>query len=100
MVKFAELLHSTLNVEMELHRQYAERFGVTREELEQTGPPPTTVAYTKYMLDAALKWLISRGGSCFTPLHVELSGDRSCFREGSWCFGSSAVPGVDFDVWL
>ena len=50
--KFAELLHSTLNVEMELHRQYAERFGITREELEATKPAPLTIAYTKYMLDA------------------------------------------------
>ncbi len=53
MGKFAELLHSTLNVEMELHRQYAERFGIAREELEATQPAPTTIAYTKYMLDAA-----------------------------------------------
>jgi thiaminase/transcriptional activator TenA len=53
MSKFSELLHSTLNVEMELHRQYAERFGITREELEATEPSPTTVAYTKYMLDTA-----------------------------------------------
>jgi thiaminase/transcriptional activator TenA len=55
MSKFAELFHSTLNVEMELHRQYAERFGVTREQLEKTLPSPTTVAYTKYMLDAAMQ---------------------------------------------
>lgn len=53
MGKFAELLHSTLNVEMELHRQYAERFEISREELEATKPSPTTIAYTKYMLDAA-----------------------------------------------
>ncbi|WP_138752640.1 thiaminase II [Paenibacillus sinopodophylli] len=52
MGKFAELLHSTLNMEMELHRQYAERFGIDREELESTVPSPTTIAYTKYMLDA------------------------------------------------
>ncbi|WP_139993745.1 thiaminase II [Paenibacillus paridis] len=52
MGKFAELLHSTLNVEMELHRQYAERFGIARDELEATVPAPTTIAYTKYMLDA------------------------------------------------
>ncbi|WP_438448169.1 thiaminase II [Gorillibacterium sp. sgz5001074] len=50
---FARLLDNTLNVEMELHRQYAEKFGVTREELEATRPSPTTVAYTKYLLDAA-----------------------------------------------
>lgn len=53
MTKFAELLHSTLHVEMALHRDYAARFGVTREQLEQTNPAPTTIAYTKYLLDAA-----------------------------------------------
>lgn len=53
MGKFAELFHSTLNVEMELHRRYAERFGLSREELAATVPSPTTIAYTKYMLDAA-----------------------------------------------
>ncbi len=51
--KFAELLYSTLNVEMELHRQYAERFGISRAELETTRPTQTTIAYTKYMLDTA-----------------------------------------------
>lgn len=53
MGKFAELLHSTLNVEMELHRQYGEQFGITRAELEATIPTPTTIAYTKYMLEVA-----------------------------------------------
>lgn len=50
---FARLLDSTLNVEMELHRQYAEKFGISREELEATKPSPTTTAYTKYLLDAS-----------------------------------------------
>lgn len=50
---FAKLLDSTLNGEMELHRQYAEKFGISREELEATRPSPSTVAYTKYLLDAA-----------------------------------------------
>lgn len=51
--KFADLLQSTLNVEMELHRQYARKFDITAEELEATEPAPYTLAYTKYMLDAA-----------------------------------------------
>ncbi|WP_223067926.1 thiaminase II [Paenibacillus caui] len=55
MGKFAELLHSTLNVEMELHRQYAQRFGITSEELENTQAAPITVAYTRYMLEAGLQ---------------------------------------------
>ncbi|RXZ84921.1 thiaminase II [Paenibacillaceae bacterium] len=51
--KLAELFHSTLNVEMELHRQYADRLGISRGELEATEPAPTTIAYTKFMLEAA-----------------------------------------------
>lgn len=53
MEKFAALLHSTLHVEMELHRQYAERLGLTREELEAAEAAPVTLAYTRYMLDEA-----------------------------------------------
>jgi len=55
MAVFSELCHSTLNAEMELHRGYAEKFGISRGELAATVPSPTTVAYTKYMLDAAFQ---------------------------------------------
>ena len=47
---FAALLHATLHEEMSLHRQYASRFGITREELENADPSPITLAYTHYML--------------------------------------------------
>ncbi|KGX87377.1 thiaminase II [Pontibacillus litoralis] len=50
---FSELLHATLNGEMELHRQYAERLGISREELEHTKPSATMLAYTSYMLNKA-----------------------------------------------
>ncbi|WP_100330695.1 thiaminase II [Bacillus xiapuensis] len=50
MGKFAALLDSTLNMEMSLHRQYAARFGISAQELEQAKPSPTTLAYTHYML--------------------------------------------------
>ncbi|WP_046176029.1 thiaminase II [Domibacillus indicus] len=53
MSKFAALLDGTLNEEMALHRQYAARFGITEEELEQAKPSPITLAYTHYMLHAA-----------------------------------------------
>ncbi|HIW33854.1 MAG TPA: thiaminase II, partial [Candidatus Paenibacillus intestinavium] len=67
MVKFAELLHSTLNVEMELHRNYAERFGVTREQLEQTIPSPSTVSYTKYLLDVATQGSLAEVVAALLP---------------------------------
>ena len=50
---FAGLLDETLNTEMELHRGYCARFGVSRRELETTRPAPTTVAYTSYLLRVA-----------------------------------------------
>lgn len=53
MGKFAELLHGTINFEMDLHRTYAERFGISAEELENAQPSPVVLAYTHYMLAAS-----------------------------------------------
>jgi thiaminase/transcriptional activator TenA len=53
MGRFAALLNGTLNEEMDLHRQYASRFGITEKELEAAKPSPVTLAYTHYMLHAA-----------------------------------------------
>lgn len=50
---FAELTQETLNVEMDLHRGYAARFGISREELEATPIAPTTHAYTRHLLSVA-----------------------------------------------
>ncbi|MED4126616.1 MULTISPECIES: thiaminase II [Shouchella] len=52
---FAAALDETLNTEMELHRTYAERLGVSREELEATVPGPVTLAYSSAMLAEAQK---------------------------------------------
>jgi thiaminase/transcriptional activator TenA len=53
MGKFAELLHATLHTEMTLHRGFAEKFGISRAELEQTKPAPTAVGYTRHLLSVA-----------------------------------------------
>ncbi|MFA9556319.1 thiaminase II [Evansella sp. AB-rgal1] len=50
MGKFANLLDSTLNEEMSLHREYGKKFGISEEEFEKADPSPTTLAYTHYML--------------------------------------------------
>jgi thiaminase/transcriptional activator TenA len=50
---FAELLESTVNVEMELHRSYATEFGIDETELEATEPSPTTRAYTDFLVRTA-----------------------------------------------
>ncbi|AUV82718.1 thiaminase II [Salinigranum rubrum] len=50
---FAELLESTVNTEMDLHRKYAAEFGVSEQELEATEPSPTTRAYTDFLVRTA-----------------------------------------------
>ena len=50
---FAELLDSTINTEMDLHREYAAEFGISEAELEATEPSPTTRAYTDFLVRVA-----------------------------------------------
>jgi thiaminase/transcriptional activator TenA len=47
---YAAVLNLTLNTEMELHRQYASRFGLTPEDLEGEPMWPTTRAYTDFLV--------------------------------------------------
>lgn len=50
---YASVLDLTLNTEMELHRQYAARFGITPEALEAEPMWPTTRAYTDFLVRTA-----------------------------------------------
>jgi len=54
MRRFAELLHSTLEVEMELHRGYSAQFGLSARQMETAAPAATTHAYTRHLL--AIAW--------------------------------------------
>ena len=51
--RLAALAHSTLTVEMDLHRSYAARFGISRKELEQEEKSPTTQGYGDFLLRTA-----------------------------------------------
>jgi thiaminase/transcriptional activator TenA len=50
---FAVALDLTLNTEMELHRRYAQRFGISAQELEDETMWPTTRAYTDFLVRTA-----------------------------------------------
>lgn len=50
---YSQVLNLTLNTEMELHRSYAARFGITAEELESAEVWPTTRAYTDFLVRTA-----------------------------------------------
>lgn len=47
--RFSDLLNQTLNVEMDLHRETCWACGISPEALEDTGPAPTTLAYTNHL---------------------------------------------------
>lgn len=50
---YAAVLDLTLNTEMELHRSYAKRFGISAEELEEAPMWPTNRAYTDFLVRTA-----------------------------------------------
>ncbi len=50
---YASVLDLTLNTEMQLHRDYAARFGIGEAELEAEAMWPTTRAYTDFLVRTA-----------------------------------------------
>ncbi|HEX7089462.1 MAG TPA: thiaminase II [Longimicrobiales bacterium] len=50
---YAAVLNLTLNTEMELHRKYAARFGLSAADLEAAEVWPTTRAYTDFLVRTA-----------------------------------------------
>jgi thiaminase (transcriptional activator TenA) len=53
MRRFASLAQSVLETEMDLHRQFAARWGITTEQLESERTAPATDAYCDYLLRTA-----------------------------------------------
>lgn len=50
---FASYLHNILDVEMDIHKGYMKRLGISLDEAEHTAPSPETSFYTSYMLKIA-----------------------------------------------
>jgi thiaminase (transcriptional activator TenA) len=53
MRRFAALAHAVLETEMDLHRRFAARWGITVEQLETERPAPATAAYCDFLLRTA-----------------------------------------------
>jgi thiaminase/transcriptional activator TenA len=53
MRRFSALAQSVLETEMDLHRQFAARWGVTTEQLESERTAPATDAYCDFLLRTA-----------------------------------------------
>jgi len=67
MGEFAGVLHATLHVEMDLHRRYARRFGISTAALERTVPAPTAYAYTRHLFQVAASGTIAELCAALLP---------------------------------
>lgn len=108
MGRFATLLHETLNTEMELHRQYAEGFGISRPHLEATQSSPTTRAYTDFLVrtaamgdhgDIVAAILPCMWGFNDTGLHLEEKGmpEHDGYRQWIEMYASDAFTQLSDD---
>jgi thiaminase/transcriptional activator TenA len=65
--RFTALQHATLVTEMELHRGYCARFGISAAELAATRPAPTTHAYTRHLLSVAATGTVAEIEAALLP---------------------------------
>jgi thiaminase/transcriptional activator TenA len=70
MSRFASLLDATLNGEMELHRGYCGRFGISRADLETTAAAPVTHAYTRHLLAVAHSGTVAQIAASLIPCQL------------------------------
>ena len=67
MTALMDVAHTTLDHEMDLHREFAARYGLTPEELEATRKAPTCVAYTNFLLRTAHEGSIAEIAAVIYP---------------------------------
>lgn len=53
MQAFSKCANAIVNIEMDAHIEYAKKFGITKEELEDTKPNANNLSYTRFMLQVA-----------------------------------------------
>ncbi|MFB6251456.1 MAG: thiaminase II [Halobellus sp.] len=53
MTRLLDVAHSVVDYELDLHREFAEGYGLTPADLEATEKAPTCVAYTNFLLRTA-----------------------------------------------
>ena len=97
MERFAELTHSTLRTEMDLHRAYAADWGISHQELERERPHPATRAYTDFLLQHRCLGRLRRARRGVAAVHVGLQRTGAAARAAP-AAGRGALCAVDRDV--
>src|SRR5260221_5445409 len=74
---FRRLLDETLNNEMQLHRDYCQRLGIAKSDLEATAPASITHAYTRHLLTVAYSGSIADIVAAVLPCPLGYTGNRT-----------------------
>lgn len=102
-------LNLTLNTEMQLHRDYAKRFNISAEELEQVPMWPTTRAYTDFLVrtaaDGDMADLVAALFPCawgyvYIGQHLTKSNPPEDQRYADWIQQYSSKEFADAAEWL
>jgi thiaminase/transcriptional activator TenA len=86
MTLFAELLNSTLKVEMQLHRDHCLRLGIAGSALESARPAPVTHGYTSHLLSVAYGGTITEIVAAVLPCqlgYAEIAAELAMQEHGN-----------------
>ena len=106
---YAGVLNLTLNTEMALHRAYAQRFGISTEQLEATAMWPTTRAYTDFLVrisadgdtaDLLAALLPCAWGYVHVAEHLARGGTPADARYAEWIEQYSSAEFREAAEWL
>lgn len=67
MTSLLTIAHSTLSHEMNLHREFAGDYGISREELEAVRKSPTCEAYTSFLIRTAYEGSLAEISAALFP---------------------------------
>lgn len=67
MTNLLGIAHSTLDHEMDLHREFAANYNITEPELEATEKAPTCIAYTNFLLRTAYEGTLPEIAAALFP---------------------------------
>ena len=106
---YAAVLHLTLNTEMALHREYAQRFAITPAALEAEAMWPTNRAYTDFLIrtaadgdmaDLVAALLPCAWGYVYIAQHLARSKPPADQRYADWIAQYVSVDFVQAAEWL
>lgn len=110
MAKFAKQMDGILNGEMNLHKQYAKRLGISIQEMEEAKPSAMNLAYTNYMLSVSQSGTLAELTASLLPCMWSyweigkrlnaVSGARDHEFYGEWIRGYSSEEYGELCIWM